>query len=235
MPDESGQQTRPNRTSLIEARGLGRRSSSSTWLLLDISLDIGAGERVAVVGATGAGKTLLLRSLALLDPLDAGTVLWEGQPVLPHSVPLYRSRVVYLHQRPALPLSTVEDCLRQPFTLNVHACKRFGRPRIVDYLRTIGRDESFLQKASRDLSGGERQITALIRAIQLDPCVLLLDEPTAALDADGVKAAEDLVSRWLAERTTNRAVIWVSHGSEQVQRVADRIVRIEAGRLLGAE
>jgi putative ABC transport system ATP-binding protein len=219
---------------LVEARRIGRRRPGAVeWLLNDVSVCIGCGQRIAVVGPTGAGKTLLLRSLALLDPLDEGSVEWNGSIVSPQSVPASRGRVIYLHQRPALPPESVEACLRQPFALGIHADKRFERPRIVDWLRAIGRDESFLEKSSRDLSGGERQITALIRAIQLDPFVLLLDEPTAALDAQSVEAAEHLVSRWLAERAWERAMVWVSHNPEQVRRVAERTIRIEAGRLIG--
>lgn len=223
----------PN-TPLVEARDLSRRDPQrSTWLLDAITFRVHAGERIAVVGPTGSGKTLLLRSLALLDAAHSGAVLWNGRPVLPHQVPEYRSRVMYVHQRPVLPRGTVEACLRQPFELKVYSRKRFDEALAINWLQTAGRDAAFLAKASSDLSGGERQLTALFRALQLDPSVLLLDEPTAALDAKATQGVEELLSRWLDEKRIGRAIVWVGHSAEQVQRVADRAVHLESGRLTG--
>jgi putative ABC transport system ATP-binding protein len=217
----------------VEARDLERRHpSKSGWLLQHVSLQIRAGERISIVGSTGSGKTLLLRALALLDPLDSGAVLWKGEPIAAHEVPLYRSRVIYLHQRPALPAATAEACLQQPFLLNIHRAKTYNRDRAVTMLRAVSRDETFLAKLSRDLSGGERQITALIRAMLLDPHVLLLDEPTAALDVNAVESVEKLVADWLAEMPQARATVWVSHDPNQVRRVADRVLTMQAGQLL---
>ena len=82
-----------------------------------MSLEVEAGERVALQGPSGSGKTLLLRSLALLDPLDQGEVLYEGEPVADDEVPGFRRRVVYLTQAPVLVEGTVADNLALPFRL----------------------------------------------------------------------------------------------------------------------
>ena len=137
---------------------------------------------MAVCGPSGAGKTLLLRALALLDPLDSGEILWTGRPVARDQVPRFRREAIYLHQRSAVLEDNVEAALRQPFSLRVYRQRQFDRDRAVSFLEQLGRDEAFLAKRVRDLSGGEMQITALVRALQLDPTVLLLDEPTSALD-----------------------------------------------------
>src|SRR5262245_53862546 len=150
---------------LLEARGVGRRRPGGDgWLLEDASLALRPGDRLALVGPTGGGKTLLLRALALLDPLDAGTVCWQGEPVPNSGVPAFRRQVIYLHQRPALFEGTVEDNLRQPFALRVHRGERFDPARVASLLAALGRDASFLAKRQGDLSGGEAQITALLRA-----------------------------------------------------------------------
>lgn len=220
---------------LLEACGVGRlRPGEQGWLLHDVSLEVRAGDRLALAGPSGGGKTLLLRTLALLDPLDAGAVRWHGQPVAAAEVPAFRRRVAYLHQRPALFEGTVEDNLRLPFGLAVHREQSFDRERALALLAALRRDESFLAKAQGDLSGGEAQVTALVRLLQLGPSVLLLDEPTAALDLGTARQVEELVDRWRAE-VAGRAVVWVSHDPAQGRRVAERSYRMEAGRLTQEE
>jgi putative ABC transport system ATP-binding protein len=215
---------------LLDAQGLGRRKpGGDEWLLRDVSLTIRPGDRLAIAGPSAAGKTLLMRSLALLDRLDAGEVHWCGKTVAPAEVPDFRRQVIYLHQRPALFEGTVEDNLQRPFGLHVHRGRRFDREWIINRLRSVGRSPDFLQRPSSDLSGGEAQITALLRALQLAPGVLLLDEPTAALDPETAHAAEQLVAAWLGEDAA-RATVWVSHNAEQARRVADRTLRLVAGR-----
>jgi putative ABC transport system ATP-binding protein len=152
-----------------------------------------------VLGPSGAGKAVLLRALALLDLLDEGVILWGGQAIRCEAVPSFRSTVLYLHQRPTLFEGAVEANLRHPFSLKVHRNRRYDRDRIVNLLEQLGRDTSFLEKSHRDLSGGEAQIVALLRALQLDPTVLLLDEPTASLDRETASVIEDLLKRWHAE------------------------------------
>jgi putative ABC transport system ATP-binding protein len=215
---------------LLDARGLGRRHPSGIeWLLRDVSLTIGPGDRLAIVGPSAAGKTLLLRALALLDRLDTGKVFWRGKVIAPAEVPDFRRRVIYLHQRPALFEGTIEENLRQPFGLRVHRERRFDLGWIIGRLRSVGRNADFLERSTRDLSGGEGQIVALLRALQLTPLILLLDEPTAALDPETAQAAEQLVAAWLAEDAA-RATVWVSHNADQAHRVADRTLRLVAGR-----
>lgn len=217
---------------ILEARQIGRRPAGATqWLLRDVSLGVRAGDRLAIVGPSGAGKTLLLRALAMIDPLDTGSLLWKGRPVSGSAVPAFRSRVMYLQQRPALVDGTVEDNLQRPFQLGVHRHRRFSREWAVAMLGALGRDPTFLAKRHHDLSGGETQVVALVRAFQLDPEVVLLDEPTASLDAATTQAAEGWLVRWLNERPATRAQLWVTHDPDQACRVAARAVPITAGRL----
>jgi putative ABC transport system ATP-binding protein len=220
---------------LLEARDLSRRHpDGARWLLDGVSIAIGPGDRLAIVGASGSGKTLLLRSLARLDPLDRGDVAWQGRPLAHDRIPAFRSRAIYLHQRPAFGAATVEEALRQPFLLGSHRHRAFDRQRAIDLLARLGRDAAFLGKQVRDLSGGESQIAALTRAVQLDPILLMMDEPTAALDAGTERAAERLLLDWVAEAPQARAFVWVTHDAEQAARVATRIVEVHDGKLAAA-
>jgi putative ABC transport system ATP-binding protein len=221
----------PEKTALITASGLGRQIKDDHWLIRNVCLDVYPGDRLAITGPTGSGKTVLLRAISLLDPLDEGLIRYQGAPIAGESAPAYRKKVIYLHQRPALFRGSVADNLQRPFALQVHQGKQFDRGRILGLLEVLGRDGSFLDKSSRDLSGGEAQIVALLRAIQLDPAVLLLDEPSASLDQGTGQAIEGLVRRWLDEDSGARAFVWVSHDPQRVSRVATRRLAMRCGQL----
>ncbi|MCA9248267.1 MAG: ATP-binding cassette domain-containing protein [Planctomycetales bacterium] len=232
MSESTGPLPTNHSAPLLAAHGLSRVADGRT-LLDGVSLELYAGERVAILGPTGSGKSVLLRALVLLDPLSTGEVFWHGQRVTAAEIPRFRSRIVYLQQRPALSEGLVEGILREPFALAAHRDRSFDRAGIVARLTTLGRDASFLAKLGRDLSGGEAQIVALLRAMQLAPEVLLLDEPTAALDADSTAQVETLVDGWLAEAATQRACVWVTHDRVQADRVAQRIVQLRGGSIVG--
>ena len=176
--------------------------------------------------------------MAMLDPLDAGSIRWQGRAVAGEAVPGYRKQVIYLHQRPALLDGSVEDNLRHPFTLKAHRDRRFDRSGSIDLLARLGRDRSFLDKASRDLSGGEAQIVGLVRALQLDPAVLLLDEPTASLDP-ATAAGRRGAARRLAGRhgPTSGPSSGSATTADQALRMTDRRICLcgRAARIGGAD
>ena len=215
---------------LLAAQEIGRQTQQGVWLLKGINLEICAGDQLSLIGKAGSGKSLLLRALALLDSCNEGMLRWEDAPILPREIPQFRSRVAYLPQKPAIWGHSVEDSLRSPFELKVHQAKNFDRPALVQRLALVGRDETFLEKQVSNMSGGEAQITALLRTLQLDPSVLLLDEPTASLDPQTTAQVEHLISAW-CEEDTRRAFLWVSHDLELAQRLGRRQLKMEAGRL----
>jgi putative ABC transport system ATP-binding protein len=217
-------------TVLLAASSIARRQDDR-WLLRGVSLTLAGGQRVAVVGPSGSGKTVLLRALALLDPLHAGRIHWRGRQIAPRLIPAYRARVTYLPQRPVLIEGTVEQNLRAPFELRTHRDKSYDASRIGQWLEQLGRDPSLLRQSHGNLSGGEAQLIALLRVLQLDPDVLLLDEPTASLDPQATAALERLLSAWWNQSAGGRAMLWVTHDTGQARRVADRVGTLVDGRL----
>src|SRR5262249_906755 len=113
--------------------------------------------------------------------------------------------------------------------------RSFDPARAEELFGRLGREPGFLAKSSRDLSGGESQLVGLVRALQLDPAVLLLDEPTASLDPATTRAVEGLLEDWLDADPSARALVWVSHDADQVRRMTDRRVYLRAGRLESEE
>lgn len=215
----------------MRAEGL-RRTVDGTALLEVSEFRIDARDRIAIVGPTGSGKSLLLRAVSMLDGVDRGVIHFRGRRIGGPHVPRYRSRVIYLHQQPSLGESSVLETLREPFRYRVNRERRFDRDRVVGELRSFGRDANFLSRSCRDLSGGELQLVALLRATGLRPDVLLLDEPTAALDVETTRHVESFVDRWINEPGVSRAFVWVTHDRAQADRVGTRRVEIRGGKIV---
>ncbi|WP_322051213.1 ABC transporter ATP-binding protein [Paraburkholderia bannensis] len=219
-------------TPLVEARGLMRRDAQRGQILLhptDFALQMG--QRVVLTGPSGSGKSVFLRALAMLDPADGGTLLWHGEAVARAQIPSYRRHIAYLRQRPALIDGTVEDNLRFPWTFAVYRGSAFDAARAASLLEAAGRTREFLAREASELSGGEAQIVALVRVLQLDPEALLLDEPTASLDPESARTIETLIAHWFERERDARATVWVSHDPAQAQRVGERHLTMRAGVL----
>ncbi|UEL26498.1 ATP-binding cassette domain-containing protein [Pseudomonas fluorescens] len=221
-------------SALIETRGLTRRDARRQVALLQpTDFCLNRADRVSITGSSGSGKSVFLRALALLDAPTSGQILWNGQPITDAQIPHYRSHISYLSQRPALIEGTVEDNLRFPFSLKTLHTRSFDLPAVTTLLGHAGKTSDFLGKNAADLSGGESQVVSLIRTLQLNPEVLLLDEPTAALDPTSSRDVEALITAWYAAENA-RAYVWVSHDLDQAQRMSALHLHMTAGALSGA-
>jgi len=210
---------------ILCVQNLGRKIEQQ-WIWSNLNFQIFPGEQVAVVGASGTGKSLLLRALAGLDAVQAGQISFQGKSIKSWFIPNYRSQIVYLHQRPALWEGTVEQNLQRVYQLAVHRHQIYNRQLILDYLQVLQKPIDFLQRPIRAISGGEGQIVAFLRALQLSPSILLLDEPTASLDAETAHNLEALVAVW-QNADSRRAYLWTSHDPKQLQRITNRQITLK--------
>lgn len=221
-------------SALIETRALTRKDERRQTLLLQpTDFTLNRADRVSITGSSGSGKSVFLRVLALLDAPTSGQILWNNQPIANTQIPHYRSHISYLSQRPALIDGTVQDNLRFPFSLKTLRKRSFDLAAVTTLLGHAGKSPDFLAKNAGDLSGGESQVVSLIRTLQLNPEVLLLDEPTAALDPTSSRDVEALINAWFAGDNA-RAYVWVSHDLDQARRMSDIHLQMSAGVLSGA-
>ena len=201
-----------------------------TPALHGVSLEIGAGELLALLGPSGSGKTTLLRVLAGLSEPSSGRVLFGEEDAL--GLDMRQRNVGFVFQNYALfrHMSVFDNVA---FGLNVRPSSR--RPSRAEIRRRVLTLLGLVQLAGLEkrypaqLSGGQRQRVALARALAIEPRVLLLDEPFGALDA---KVRREL-RRWLREihDRTGHTTVFVTHDQEEAMELADRVVVLNQGRI----
>jgi iron(III) transport system ATP-binding protein len=214
-------------TVTLETNGIAK-SFNGHPVLHGIDLSLRPGTTTAVVGASGCGKTTLLRLIAGFEAPDAGTIFIEGRQVAgPHSaVAPHRRGVGYVAQDGALfPHLTVG----QNIAYGLRGTARDEvRARVAELLETVSLDRSYAARRPHQLSGGQQQRVALARALARRPVLMLLDEPFSALDtglrASTRKAVAGLLSS--AHVTT----LLVTHDQEEALSIADQVAVMRDGR-----
>jgi len=192
---------------------LSLRAVSSSRLA-PVTLDLFAGEAIAIVGQSGSGKSLLLRQIADLDP-GAGEVSLNGVDRSAMKGFEWRRHVMYCQAE----AGWWEDGVAAHFSESEVAQEMASR---------LGISKDIFHAQVMALSTGERQRLALVRALSLSPHVLLLDEPTAALDQDATMRVEKELERYLSQ---GGSMVFVTHNVAQAHRLSQRLFRMTAGLL----
>jgi len=178
-----------------------------------VTLAVDEGDCLCIAGASGSGKSLLLRAIADLDPHE-GQVLLQGEPATDMPANDWRTRIGLLPPESSWWLPLVKNHFRN------------GMPLPLEH---VGLCADILEQPVARLSSGEKQRLALMRLLSNRPRVLLLDEPTANLDPLNTGRVERVINEYC--HAHKAAVIWVSHDPEQVARVANRYYEMCAGTL----
>lgn len=210
-----------------------RYASASVDAIRDVDLHVPAGQRIAFVGRTGAGKSTLSKLVArFYDPSD-GTVLIDGKPLDELDVTSYRSHLGYVPQEPFLFSRTIRDNI-------AYARPDAGDAEVEAAARAVGAHEFITRlpggyhhvvaERGRSLSAGQRQLVCLARALLGDPSILILDEATSNLDL----ASERKVNQAMRVASAGRTTIVVTHRPQSLHWV-DRVVVVAGGRIDGDE
>jgi cobalt/nickel transport system ATP-binding protein len=214
------------------------RYNSEVVALNDVSFTIPRGTRVAILGANGSGKSTLLRILDGLYFPERGSVRIFGEPLTEERLQdddfayEFRQRVAFVFQNPDVQLfnpTVFDEIAFGP--LQLHWPKDQIRQRVEEMLHLL--EISHLrQRAPHRLSGGEKKRVALASVLILDPEVLLLDEPTAALDPKSQRTVLDFLVSWMG---TGKTIITTTHDLDTVTEIAEQCLVFENGSLVAAD
>ena len=194
-------------------------------LLEGFDLRVQSGQAVAVTGTSGCGKSTLLRTLAgLIDP-TAGAIRLRGRPPEALGFPEWRRRVQYVAQRPVLLLGTVLDNLLKPFSFRAARGRPFPMADAQRGIEQLALPQDCLDRDARTLSEGQQQRVGLLRALLVEPEILLLDEPTSALDPDSLERCESFIEAQLSR--SGAAALVVTHDPGQARRLGDSVVALD--------
>ena len=227
---------------LLELAGVGVRLRNGTPLTRDVTLSVGAGEAVGLVGESGAGKSVTARAVIRLLPRGAtvgGGITFDGEPVLAMDRERLRrfraGQVAMIFQDPRAhinPVRKIGDFLTEGLcsTQGVGRAEAVGR--VTDLLREVGIDDAprRLRQHPHELSGGLLQRVMIAAALAAEPRLLLADEPTTALDVTTQAEVVKILDR--ERRTRGLTMIFVTHDLELAAGLCDRIVVMYAGSVV---
>ncbi len=203
-------------------------SIGSSYLLEDISFNLDAGECLAIVGASGAGKTSLLRLLNRLNEPTQGKIFFEGQNLNQINVHQLRRQVVLVMQEPKLLNMTVQESLAYPLKLQGLA-KAEINSRIAHWLANFNIPEDWLERNELQLSLGQRQLITIVRALVMQPKILILDEPTSALDIGRASRLIQLLKE--LAKNSSLGIIMVNHQLDLAQHFCHRLLHLQGGKM----
>lgn len=207
--------------------------ATSVQALNNVNLSIERGEFVAVVGTSGSGKSTLLHMLGGLDRPTSGTVTVDGKDIFSlkeEALTIFRRRKVgFVFQNFNLvPILNVYENIVLPIQLDGN---KPDKNYVNQIIQTLGLEDK-LQRLPSQLSGGQQQRVAIARALATKPIIVLADEPTGNLDS---KTSQDVIGLLkVTGEKFSQTIVLITHNEEHAQ-LADRIIRIEDGKILGGE
>ncbi len=217
---------------LVMGRSKSGREATvlANYLLNNVSFDVFAGDRTAIVGASGAGKTTLLRVLNRLSEPTSGALYFEHQNYTQIPVVRLRQQVALVLQESRLLGMTVRQALEYPLVLRRLSPSTI-QGRVEKWVERFHIPTEWLSRTEFQLSVGQRQLVAIVRALVIQPKVLLLDEPTAAQDAGRAELLLNVLTELAS--TSGMAILMVNHQLDLAQKFASRVLHLHQGQLAG--
>ncbi len=217
---------------LISVRGLSKTFARGKIVALDgVDADIARGEVVVVIGPSGSGKSTFLRCLNLLEMPTAGQIIFEGVDIAGRGVNInvHRQRMgmVFQHFNLFPHMTILKNLTAAPMKLK-HKSKAEARKTAMGLLERVGLEGRAGAYPSQ-LSGGQKQRIAIVRALCMEPDVMLFDEPTSALDPEMVGEVLDVMKSLAREGMT---MVVVTHEMGFAREVGDRVIFMDNGRIV---
>ena len=215
---------------LIQVTDLKRHFDKGKIKALDgVSLEIDQGEVVVIIGPSGSGKSTLLRSLNLLEEPTSGQILVDGvditDPKVDINVHRQKMGMVFQHFNLFPNMTVLRNMTIAPMKL-LHKPKEEVEKKAMELLRMVGLEDRANAYPSQ-LSGGQKQRIAIVRALCMEPEILLFDEPTANLDP---KARAQFLNL-LTQKAQDKAVIFISHRVDEMRTLTDKIIEMDLGKI----
>jgi ATP-binding cassette, subfamily B, bacterial len=213
----------------FENVGFSYPSRPDVVVLKDISLDIKAGEKIAIVGHSGAGKSTIVQLLMKLYPLNKGKILIDGQNIEPQDVTELRSNIAIVPQEVMLFGGTIFENIAygRPDATENEVFEAARKANALEFIESFPEKfQTIVGERGVKLSGGQRQRVAIARAILKDPSILILDEATSALDSESEKLVQDALDELMKNRTT----IIIAHRLATIRNV-DTIYVLKDGEI----
>lgn len=199
---------------------------STHYLLRNLSFSVSPGDRIALIGASGAGKTSLLRLLNRLAEPTAGTIYFNGQAAREIPVVKLRQQVMLVPQEPKLLGMSVRTALAYPLVLR-EVSPSMVEQRVAYWSEQLQIPGDWLERDELRLSLGERQRVAIARALVAEPQILLLDEPTSALDVGHAEAVFQVL-----DHHPQITVITATHQLDLARQFCTRMLYLNRGELM---
>lgn len=200
-------------------------TSDNTEILKGISFEVKKGDCISIVGASGSGKSTMLKLCADLITASSGEIIFDGRDYLIYNPLELRKRISYCIQIPYLFGDTVRDNLEFPFKIRKEP---LDKEKIITLLNRFGLEDDIINKNIDSLSGGEKQRICIIRNLVYTPEILLLDEATSALDKDTAKRVEEYIKELNALGVT---VLWITHSIEQSRGIFNKTIVVSDGKI----
>ena len=203
-----------------------------------VTFDIGFGETVALVGESGCGKSTVAMNLIQLQKPNGGTIIFDGvdfSTANNHSINQLRQRIGFVFQNPYSSLNPkmrVIDIVGEPLRTIVGLRGAALKERVIEYLRDVGLGSEHLKRFPHEFSGGQRQRIAIARALAVEPKLMILDEPTAALDVSVQAQILNLLGE--IQQLRNLSYLFISHDLAVVEHIADKVMVMYLGRIVEA-